>query len=111
METHFYDIVRAIIALGGGLGIGYGFGLIQAAARRRLERKQNAGRLGSGWAVMPGSMTRVAVLLAALALIQAVCPVVFVDGVQWWVSAGVAIGYGFELFTELRARRAALSGA
>jgi hypothetical protein len=111
METHLFDLVRALVALSGGLVIGYGFGAIQDTARRRYERKQAAGRLTNGWAVMPGSFTRIAMLLIGLALIQAGCPVFFVDGVQWWVSAGVAIGYGAQLFTQLRARRAALTGA
>jgi hypothetical protein len=111
MDSHLLDLVRAIIAVSGGLGIGYGFGLLQAAARSRLERKQAAGRLNSGWSVMPGSMSRVALLLLVLALIQAVCPVFFVDGIQWWVSAGVAVGYGAQLFIQLRIRRAALAEA
>jgi hypothetical protein len=55
-------------------------------------------------------MSRVALLLLVLALIQAVCPVFFVDGIQWWVSAGVAIGYGAQLFIQLRVRRAGLAG-
>ena len=110
MET-LLELLRPIVALAGGLSIGCTFGLIQNAARRRLERKYSGDRLGSGWAIMPGSMTRVAMLLALLGLIQAVCPMFFVDGVQWWVSAGVAFGYGAQLFTELRTRRAALAGA
>lgn len=110
METLF-ELLRPIVALAGGLTIGCTFGLIQNAARRRLERKYAGDRLKNGWAIMPGSMTRVAIMLALLGLIQVVCPMFFVDGVQWWVSAGVALGYGAQLFTELRARRASLLGA
>lgn len=109
METLLIDIARGALALVGGLCVGYGFGLIQAFARRRYERRQAAGQLKSGWAIMPGSFTRIALLLVALALVQAVCPALFVDGVQWWVSAGVALGYGAQLFLQLRAHRATLA--
>lgn len=88
--------------------VGLGFGLLQAAARRRLERRQNAGRLNNGWAIMPGSMTRVAALLAVLGGVQILCPMLFTDGVQWAVSVGVVLGYGVHLFETLRVRRAAL---
>ena len=41
-------------------------------------------------------------LLIALALVQLVCPLLFVDGTQWFVSGGVALGYGSILFRRLR---------
>jgi hypothetical protein len=106
METPLFTILRTVVALAGGLAIGYGFGLVQAAAQRRNERRAQRGQLRSGWAVMPGSGLRVAYLLVMLAVIQVVCPVFFVDGAQWWVSAGVAGGYGAFLFGQLRERRA-----
>ena len=105
METHLFDLFRSVLALLGGASIGYGFGLLQATAQRRYERNQQAGQLGNGWAVVPGSMRRVAYLLVVLALIQVLCPVLFVDGIQWWVSGGVVGGYGAQLFTQLRLRR------
>jgi len=109
METALYNTVRIVLALGGGLAIGYGFGLIQAAAQRRNERRQESGQLKNPWAVMPGSGVRVAYLLVALAAIQVICPVFFSDGTQWWVSAGVAGGYGSLLLKQLLERRAALT--
>ena len=53
---------------------------------------------------MPGSGARVAYLLIALALVQFLCPLLFVDGTQWWVSAGVIAGYGWLLYRQLRQR-------
>jgi len=89
-----------------GIMIGAAFGLIQDAARRRNERLQQAGKLNNGWAVMPGSGRRVAYLLVALALVQLVCPLLFVNGIQWWVSGGVVGGYGAILYRQLRQRLA-----
>ncbi len=55
---------------------------------------------------MPGSMRRVAYLLVALALVQVACPLLFAANCQWWVSAGVAAGYGIVLYGQLRRRLA-----
>ena len=87
--------------LAGGV-IGLGFGFVQEAALRRHERMQQSGELKSGWAMMPGSFRRVAFLLIALALVQLVCPGLFVGATQWWVSAGVLGGYGASLCRQLR---------
>ena len=41
--------------------------------------------------------------LATLVLIQFICPRLFNGGgIQWWVSGGLALGYGYTLFTQLR---------
>ena len=106
METSWFYIGRAALAILGGLGIGYGFGLMQAAAQRRYAREQLSGKLNNGWSVMPGSGARVALLLVLLIAIQVICPILFMDGIQWWVSAGVGLGYGAQLFAALRLRRA-----
>src|SRR5262249_12050923 len=90
--------------LAGGI-IGAGFGLVQEAARRRNQRRQDVGRLNNVWTVMPGSGVRVFYLLIALVLIQIGCPLLFSDAVKWWVSTGVAVGYGAILFRNLRQRR------
>ena len=108
METNLYYIVRSVFALGGGIAIGYGFGLIQAAAQRRNDRRQQTGELKNPWSVVPGSGLRVAYLLIVLAAIQVVCPLFFADSVQWWISAGVAGGYGILLFKQLQERRLAM---
>jgi len=87
-----------------GIVIGYGFGCLQQAALRRNELRQQNGQFGNGWSLMPGSGARVAYLLVALVAVQVVCPILFVDGVQWWVSGGLLFGYGCTLLRELRRR-------
>src|SRR5260370_23541604 len=99
-------MIQAIAGLIAGLIIGIAFGVLQDAARGRNERRQQEGKLNSGWAVMPGSGARVAYLLIVLVLIQILCPLLFVGGTQWWVSGGVVAGYGAMLFLQLRRRRA-----
>ena len=90
-----------LLAVAAGGAIGYCFGLIQNRAFRRNQRSQQAGSLNTGWAVMPGSMTRVAYLLLVLVAIQLLCPLLFKDGTQWWVSGGVVMGYGYTLYRRL----------
>lgn len=107
MATTLIEIVRSLAGLILGATIGLGFGLIQDAAHRRLTQRQESGRLPSGWAVMPGSMRRVAYLLVALVAVQVISPALFTGGIQWWVSGGVAAGYGALLFVQLLRERAA----
>ncbi len=104
MITGLSDIIASTAALVAGGIIGAGFGVIQEAARRRNERLQAAGRLSNGWAVMPGSGKRVAFLLIALVLVQIFCPLLFSNDTKWWVSGGVAAGYGIMLAIDLRRR-------
>ncbi len=92
----------AALVIGGLLG-GV-FGSIQITAQRQQEKRLQQGKFKSGWVLLPGSGGRVAFLLLALALIQLVCPMLFADGIQWWVSAGVLIGYGIILGRHLRQR-------
>jgi len=107
MSATLTEIARAMLGLLLGGTIGLGFGLLQDAAHRRLTQRQESGRLHSGWAVMPGSMRRVAYLLVALVAVQIISPALFTDGIQWWVSGGVAGGYGALLFVQLLRERAA----
>ena len=104
MHLELIDYVRNGVGLLAGGVVGLAFGLLQQAARRRHEARERAGKLGSGWSLMPGSGVRVAYLLIALALVQLVCPLLFVDGTQWAVSGGVVAGYGWTLFRQLRVR-------
>ena len=108
MEIALADLVRSLAGLTAGALIGVGFGFAQAAAWRRNAKRQEQGSLESGWAVMPGSMRRVAYLLIALVAIQLICPLLFVNGTQWWVSAGLLAGYGAMLYQQLRRRRSGL---
>jgi hypothetical protein len=87
--------------------IGLGFGVIQDAARRRHERLQQNGKFKNGWSIIPGSGARVAYLLVSLVVIQAVCPLLFVAGTQWWVSGGLVAGYGWSLLQNILRQRKA----
>lgn len=104
MQTHFLDFLRSALALTSGAVIGYAFGLIQDVAHRRHLRLEKEGKFKNVWAVMPGSGQRVAGLLLALVLVQFVCPLLFVDGTQWFVSGGVVVGYGWMLYVQMRQR-------
>jgi len=104
MHVELTYILRSLAGLVAGGLIGFGFGMVQDLALRRNERLQQAGALRTGWAVMPGSMRRVAYLMLALVLVQIFCPLLFANGTQWWVSAGVVLGYGTMLFRQLYAR-------
>jgi hypothetical protein len=96
------EVLRDLSALGAGVVIGLLFGAVQNLAARRYQKLQGNGALNTAWAVIPGSMRRVAGLLVALALVQVFCPLWFVHGSQWWISGGVMAGYGALLFRRLR---------
>src|SRR5260221_7097183 len=104
MQIQVLDVVRPVIGLIAGGVIGLGFGAVQDIALRRNQKLQQSGNLNNGWAVMPGSMRRVAYLMITLVLVQIVCPLLFEGSTQWWVSAGVAVGYGGMLLRQLRQR-------
>jgi hypothetical protein len=102
----FLEILRPILALVVGATIGFAFGRMQNFARQQHQKMVDTGEFKSPWRIMPGSGGRVALLLVALVLIQIVCPMLFADGTQWWVSGGLLAGYGWTLFLQLRHRRA-----
>src|SRR5712671_6102264 len=77
MTAQLIHMLASIAALMAGAFIGVAFGMVQDAARRHNEKRQQTGELKSGWAVMPGSGVRVAYLLIALVLIQFICPLLF----------------------------------
>jgi len=104
METHLFEFFRSLSGLLAGGAIGLLFGTLQQAALRRHEQRERSGKLKNGWSLMPGSGARIAYLLLALVLVQVICPLLFADGTQWWVSAGLVLGYGWTLFRQLRHR-------
>ena len=104
MDLTVIDFFRVGLGLAAGLIVGFGFGALQERARRRHEALEAQGQFKNAWSVMPGSGARVAYLLLTLVAIQFVCPLLFADGTQWWVSAGVAAGYGWSLLRSLRRR-------
>jgi hypothetical protein len=100
--------LRLILALSLGALLGYGFGLVQLRALRRYEKRQAAGKLKYQIGMIPGSLTRVAMLLIVLALIQVPCQMLFSDGsTPWWVSGGVVLGYAYLIRQHLQERRKA----
>ena len=104
MQLHFLDLVLDSVGITAGWVVGLAFGMLQQAALRRNAELQRTGQLKSGWSLMPGAGARTVYLLLALALIQLVCPLLFADGTQWVVSAGVVLGYGWTLLQGLRLR-------
>jgi hypothetical protein len=104
MSMHFLESLRIAVGVLTGGGIGYAFGLLQNVALRQHEQLERTGQLKNVWSLMPRAGARVAYLLLVLALVQIVCPLLFTDGVQWTVSAGVGLGYGWTLFQTLRLR-------
>lgn len=106
MTSSLIDILPPLAGMLAGGAIGLTFGLIQDGAKRRHQKRQQEGKFESGWAATPGSFSRVAYLLVALALVQFSLPALFTPGAatQWCVSGGVVIGYGFILFRQLRHR-------
>jgi hypothetical protein len=109
MSIQLSSAFWSLAALAAGAVIGLAFGTIQNIAFRRNQKLQEKGRINSGWAVMPGSMRRVAWLMIALLVVQISCPIFFRDHTQWWVSAGVVFGYGAILFRRLREKKAQLT--
>jgi hypothetical protein len=104
VHPQLFNVLCSGIGLATGGLIGLSFGVIQEKALRHNEARQLSGQLNNGWAVMPGSMRRVACLLAVLAVIQAFCPLLFTNNCQWWVTAGVVGGYGWSLYSQFRQR-------
>jgi hypothetical protein len=104
MSLPLSDIARDLVAVMVGGVIGLAFGTLQQTALRRNEERARSGKLNSGWSLMPGAGARVAYLLIALALVQFICPLLFVEGTQWWVSGGLVLGYGWMLYQQLRHR-------
>lgn len=104
MSFQISSILLGVIGVAAGAAIGLAFGLLQQAALRRHTECERAGKLKSAWSLMPGAGARTAYLVIALALVQVICPLLFVDGTQWLVSGGVVLGYGCMLFQQLRAK-------
>lgn len=98
------ELLRSLLALAAGGLIGTGFGFLQNRALRRNEEAQRLQGIPPRATAVLGSGRRVAALLILLVLIQVLCPLLFVNGSQWWVSAGVVFGYGGSLFCRLRHR-------
>ncbi len=103
------SLVLGFVAVVIGGAIGYGFGSVQRIALRKHKKMQDVGKLSSGWLLIPGSMTRVALLIVVLVVVQLLLPFLFKDSnIPWFMSGGTVIGYGWTL---LRAMKGVTSSA
>jgi hypothetical protein len=98
-----FSLGLGALILGGVIGLA--FGSLQNAALLRYKKLQQRGTYTNNLPLMPGSATRIAFLLIGLVLVQIACPVFFNrEGMQWIVSAGVVLGYGWTLPDQFRLR-------
>jgi len=98
LTTSLVSIAALVI---GGI-IGLLFGTIQNAALARNKKLQESNQLKNGWMIMPGSFGRIAVLLISLVVVQVTCPIFFQGDIQWIVSVGLILGYGWTLLKQLK---------
>lgn len=103
MNDVFVGLIPVAAFIIGG-GIGYLFGAIQNTALLKNKKRSEKGSLKTGWIIMPGSFSRVAVLLIVLVLVQLGLPMFFKGNIQWIVSAGLILGYGWTMVKRLRQR-------
>ena len=87
-----------------GTFLGYLFGAIQNAALLSNKKRNEEGKLKSPFHVMPGSFGRIAVLLVVLVFVQAGLPMFFKGNIEWLVSAGLILGYGWTMLKRIRKR-------
>ncbi len=104
MNNAVISLLTSVAALATGGAIGFLFGTVQNSALARNKKLGDKGKLRGGWGLMPGSMSRVAVLLVVLVGVQVLCPMFFEGNIQWLVSAGVLLGYGFSFVKRLDRR-------
>ena len=102
MDKETITALISIAAIAVGFAIGFWFGTTQNAALTRNKKKYENGKLKNGIFVMPGSMSRIATLLIILVAIQIAIPMFFQGNVQWIVSAGIILGYGWTFVKQLR---------
>lgn len=87
-----------------GAFLGFLFGAIQNSALIRNKKRNAEGKLKSPFHVMPGSFSRIAVLLVVLVVVQAGMPMFFKGNIQWLVSVGLILGYGWTMLKRIKNR-------
>ncbi len=102
--SSFVETLVTFGALVIGGFVGFLFGLMQKNARLQNKKLSESGKLKSGWMLMPGSFGRIAILLIVLALIQVGVPIFFNGNIQWLVTAGLLLGYGWTFVKQLKNR-------
>ncbi len=98
------ETLLTIAALLLGSAVGYSFGAMQNAARIQNKKISDIGKLKSNWKILPGSFGRISLLLIILALIQLSIPMLFKGSIQWIVSLGILLGYGWSFVRKLKQR-------
>ncbi len=101
------SIIMSLITLAAviiGIVIGFWFGTMQNAALIENKKKYENGKLKNGLFIMSGSINRVAMLLILLVAIQLTLPMFFQGNIQWIISAGIVLGYGWTFVKQLRSR-------
>jgi hypothetical protein len=96
------NVIYAIAAVMAGALVGGAFARLQLAALRRHQARLDQGRSINALLSVPGSFSRVALVLIALVLMQIVFPALFPGINKWCVSAGVVLSYGWMLAQRLR---------
>jgi hypothetical protein len=102
MSSSLIEGLISLAAVTVGWAIGFWFGTTQNSALIRNKKKYESGKLKSGWMIMPGSSSRVAILLIILVVIQVAIPMFFQGNIQWVLSAGIVLGYGWTFAKRLR---------
>ena len=102
MNGSTIDILISLAAIAIGYAIGFWFGTIQKNALNKNKKKYANGKLKNSLFIMPGSMSRVAMLLVFLVVMQLAIPMLFKGNIQWIVSAGIVLGYGWTFVKQLR---------
>ncbi len=94
MQSLQNPLIATMASLLLGVAIGLAFGLIEERIRlRRAKTTRERPSYGFG----SSTLRRTAYLLATLVAVQALCPLLFSEGLQWSVSAGLLAGYGMVL--------------
>ena len=108
--NRLYHILAIAAALAGGAFIGLAFGAIQKAAAAQesaaAKRRPIEQRVGCGARLhAPGRATCSSPWPAC----KLICPLLFTNGSQWWVSGGVVAGYGCDLVAAIAPAHGGLS--
>ena len=105
MKSEYLSIILAVGAFILGATVGLAFGSLQNAAILRFQKQKQQGKEGQGHSFLPGSASRIGFLLIVLMVVQIACPMLFSQqSLQWIVTAGVVLGYGWTLKDQLRLR-------
>lgn len=93
----------AWLGLGIGIAIGGIYAWLQLVALRKNEQRQKQGGEVRMGAMLPGSMTRVALLLGSLVLVQVLVPKELkTTKFLWTLTISLAVTYSVPFFWKLK---------